>query len=993
MGQFDTHGGYFAPKDYIRINEGGSHEENPYGGVQVGVDPQGVPNMVEEGESIYKDFVFSDNIVAEESFLREHHLPVKFAGKLFSEIADKFVDEAEDRPNDPISNNGLNAMLIRLSECQEAQKQAKEQAELEEELANLSPEELAELEALLAQQEQPEEAAPQEVVGPAEPMPQQPMAPGMPMMRNGGFIRRYATGGDIPPGKWQYDPSTGEYYVQSGEPEILPDRGPVIKFDPESGRGWVVNPGESIPEYADNIPMRVNSQGELIDDITPSVVTAFPGKTQAWVDAEVGPKSIKKKVSEGMDRAAREGLRIIGEVDPITPLGAVARMPDNIEKKKYGSLAFDTMLAAAPLLSAVDIVNMTGKMADYAKEAREAEKTIRETEAQIRALKTGGPGSKDVLQSTLSKAKRKLKLAKDEMRRLQSKIGNAQTAKTAKQTIELEKTIDDTKAAAETAKEVTKKAPSLWRAIRNPLYGAGQQTARALAGKSPLLRYPATAAAQLGQWGAEYGLYNGVDWAMDTWRNPFAGEPSYDGQPELDFGEWDFGCGGKMNKYDGGGWAEFLNGLNNYSISRNRSAARGKYRIDNKFPLYGYKNILELEQSDPYKAFTQYVIDNPNDENVQKYLRALDSGTADWTQKLFDGDALRSNWAELYNARRNDQKGGIYHFSGDWDNLDNLASVYTPAPAAEAPAVAPAKASSVPFYEQRIPDNLATWRYKQRMGLNGIDPLDTSVPPVQNPYVRKDEPTLFPGITLGVQKPVESPADETTDENGWMKPLSTFPRYAAPLMAGALGLYDVFQQPDKYNLPKIRPVLPVGHLDLRDPEYNPLDQEMAVNNVLASNAGTVRALGASGLGPSTGAAIIAADNGATGNIGAARTQVWDANNQRRNDVIAAHNQNASSIGDFDYGISRDRAMIENQAAMQNLQMELYRQRLNYAAEAEKYAAIQSQIDAVAEALAGIGRENVALNQVNSNSALYHKVGPNGYAVYSGKNGGLLKKCK
>ena len=33
MSKFDTHGGYFAPKDYTRINEGGSHEENPNGGV------------------------------------------------------------------------------------------------------------------------------------------------------------------------------------------------------------------------------------------------------------------------------------------------------------------------------------------------------------------------------------------------------------------------------------------------------------------------------------------------------------------------------------------------------------------------------------------------------------------------------------------------------------------------------------------------------------------------------------------------------------------------------------------------------------------------------------------------------------------------------------------------------------------------------------------------------------------------------------------------
>ena len=119
MGTFNTHGGYFAPKDYMRIDTGGSHEENPNGGVQVGMDEQGIPNLLEEGEPVYKDYVFSDNIHAEESFLSEHSIPTSYKGKLFSEIADAFVDEAEERPNDPISRKGLETMLTRLAEAQE----------------------------------------------------------------------------------------------------------------------------------------------------------------------------------------------------------------------------------------------------------------------------------------------------------------------------------------------------------------------------------------------------------------------------------------------------------------------------------------------------------------------------------------------------------------------------------------------------------------------------------------------------------------------------------------------------------------------------------------------------------------------------------------------------------------------------------------------------------------------------------------------------------
>ena len=205
MSKFDTHGGYFSPKDYMKVEEGGSHEENPNGGVQIGVDPQGTPNLLEEGEPVYKDYVYSDNIEADERFLEENHIPKKYAGKLYSKIADDFVSEAEERPMDPISRNGLEAMLGRLAEAQESQKQAEEQRKLEEELASLSPEELDQLEAMLAQEQEPE-VPEQEMVGPVEPVQQAQMMPqGMmqpvPGMGCGGYMsRRYDDGGDIPPG-------------------------------------------------------------------------------------------------------------------------------------------------------------------------------------------------------------------------------------------------------------------------------------------------------------------------------------------------------------------------------------------------------------------------------------------------------------------------------------------------------------------------------------------------------------------------------------------------------------------------------------------------------------------------------------------------------------------------------------------------------------------------------------------------------------------------
>ena len=192
MGQFDTHGGYFAPEGYLKVNEGGSHEENPNGGVQLGVDEQGIPNMLEEGEPVYNDYVYSDNIKADERMLKKHNIPEKYSGKLYSEIADKFVDEAAERPNDPISNTGLEAMLTRLASAQDEQKERRNKQNIRRELSKLSPEELAQLNSMLGGVEQ-------EQVQEEQPVEQVPVE--QPMMADGGYIRKLEDG---TPGELNY---------------------------------------------------------------------------------------------------------------------------------------------------------------------------------------------------------------------------------------------------------------------------------------------------------------------------------------------------------------------------------------------------------------------------------------------------------------------------------------------------------------------------------------------------------------------------------------------------------------------------------------------------------------------------------------------------------------------------------------------------------------------------------------------------------------------
>ena len=69
------------------IDEGGTHEQNPYEGVLVGVDAQGTPNLVEEGEVIFNDYVYSNRLKPTAKQLEDVKLDPKFEGMTFADIA------------------------------------------------------------------------------------------------------------------------------------------------------------------------------------------------------------------------------------------------------------------------------------------------------------------------------------------------------------------------------------------------------------------------------------------------------------------------------------------------------------------------------------------------------------------------------------------------------------------------------------------------------------------------------------------------------------------------------------------------------------------------------------------------------------------------------------------------------------------------------------------------------------------------------------------
>lgn len=122
-GDLMTHGANFDT-GLTFIDNGGTHEENPYGGVFMGIGMDGVPNLVEEGEVIFNDYVFSKRLKVPKVIKNKYKLrgtkPLSFA-----DAAIQMSKESEERPNDPISQAGLEDGIYKLMMAQEQVRAAK----------------------------------------------------------------------------------------------------------------------------------------------------------------------------------------------------------------------------------------------------------------------------------------------------------------------------------------------------------------------------------------------------------------------------------------------------------------------------------------------------------------------------------------------------------------------------------------------------------------------------------------------------------------------------------------------------------------------------------------------------------------------------------------------------------------------------------------------------------------------------------------------------
>ena len=106
------------------VNNGGTHEQNPYGGVFMGMAPDGQPNQVEEGEVIFNDYVYSNRLKVPKAVRNKY----KLRETSFADAIEEYVKKngIEERNNDPIANRGLEAFASELAMEQEIVKAKKE---------------------------------------------------------------------------------------------------------------------------------------------------------------------------------------------------------------------------------------------------------------------------------------------------------------------------------------------------------------------------------------------------------------------------------------------------------------------------------------------------------------------------------------------------------------------------------------------------------------------------------------------------------------------------------------------------------------------------------------------------------------------------------------------------------------------------------------------------------------------------------------------------
>lgn len=202
-----THGGYFSLQpELIKINQGGTHEQNPLDGVPMGFDENGIPNLVEEGETIFDNYVFSNRLAPTEKQLAEGGLAVKYKDHTFADISEKIAKQFEETPVDPIARESFKESMQRLKTIQEQVREENAVPEAQQiPEQSIAPESMESVGQAPMEEQMPEEV-PQEYT--QDMMEQVPMQPEV-MQAYGGNL--FVGGGNM--GDIIYDYATGNYKI------------------------------------------------------------------------------------------------------------------------------------------------------------------------------------------------------------------------------------------------------------------------------------------------------------------------------------------------------------------------------------------------------------------------------------------------------------------------------------------------------------------------------------------------------------------------------------------------------------------------------------------------------------------------------------------------------------------------------------------------------------------------------------------------------------
>lgn len=187
------------------ITEGGSHEQNPLGGVLQGIAQDGLPNLVEEGEVIYKDYVYSNRLKVPDADKEMLGLK-KNKDYTFADAATQIQKESEERPNDAISKRSLNEMMGRLQGAQEEYKDKLKLKKVKSAINKMTPDELA---MFMQQLEQPQQMQP--MIGMQSMQPMQQTQSEIPMFAIGGLLGHTHAGPWLEP-QTSYLFATPTYY-------------------------------------------------------------------------------------------------------------------------------------------------------------------------------------------------------------------------------------------------------------------------------------------------------------------------------------------------------------------------------------------------------------------------------------------------------------------------------------------------------------------------------------------------------------------------------------------------------------------------------------------------------------------------------------------------------------------------------------------------------------------------------------------------------------